>query len=353
MLQKILSWAKPVAGAAIIALLFWRLGSVAFLDSLRVLTWPTLLAAAGIGLLTTVFSAWRWCLTARGLGIRLPLRGAIADYYQALFLNATLPGGLLGDVDRAVRNGRDTGDVGRGVRAVVLERTAGQIMLFAVGAAVLIAHPGLAVAVADMVSVSPALLAVLAVGAVPAAGVVAVRLRRNPGRVRRAWRTATGDVRRGLLARRTWPGILLASAVVLGGHLATFLLAARAAGSVAPLGTLLPLLVTALLVMVLPVSIGGFGPREGFLAWAFATTGLGAAQGLTVAVVYGLFALVASLPGVAVLAVRLVARHRAAEAPEVPHPAPVPAPAPAPVEQLIVTDVVPPRTLKALEPAAA
>ena len=62
-------------------------------------------------------------------------------YYKALFLNAALPGGVLGDVDRAVQHGRDEGDVGRGVRAVVLERTAGQIVLVAVGIAVLMTVP--------------------------------------------------------------------------------------------------------------------------------------------------------------------------------------------------------------------
>ncbi|MFI5841661.1 YbhN family protein [Catenuloplanes sp. NPDC051500] len=348
MMQKVLSWVKPIAGAAILALLFWRLGSVAFFDSLRVLTWPMLLAAAGIGLLTTAFSAWRWCLTARGLGIRLPLRGAIADYYQALFLNATLPGGLLGDVDRAVRNGRDTGDVGRGVRAVVLERTAGQLMLFAVGAVVLLADPGLALAVLDMVTINPVAVAGSTVALVAVLAFVAVKLRRSPGRLRRALHTATGDIRRGLLSRRNWPGILLASAVILGGHVATFLLAARAAGSQAPTLTLLPLLVMALLVMVLPVSIGGFGPREGFLAWAFGTVGFSATQGITVAVVYGLFALVASLPGVAVLALRLLARHRAPEPAAEPEPLRPPATPAAPV---VPKDLLPARTRKQLEPA--
>jgi energy-converting hydrogenase Eha subunit H len=36
-------------------------------------------------------------------------------------------------------------------------------------------------------------------------------------------------------------------------------------------------------------------------AWAFGAAGLSPAQGLTVAVVYGLLALVASLPGAAVI----------------------------------------------------
>src|ERR1700754_1838687 len=130
-----------LAGAGIIAVLVWRLGSGAFLDGLRVIDAGDLLAAFAIGLATTVFSAWRWCLVARGLGLRLSLRSAVAEYYRALFLNAALPGGVLGDVDRAVQHGRDEGDVGRSVRAVVLERTAGQIVLLVVGVTVLLTVP--------------------------------------------------------------------------------------------------------------------------------------------------------------------------------------------------------------------
>jgi hypothetical protein len=64
--------------------------------------------------------------------------------------------------------------------------------------------------------------------------------------------------------------------------------------------------------MSLPVNVGGWGPREAVTAWAFGAAGLSATQGLTIAVVYGLFAFVAALPGAIVLVVRAVARLRAA-----------------------------------------
>jgi uncharacterized membrane protein YbhN (UPF0104 family) len=80
-----------------------------------------------------------------------------------------------------------------------------------------------------------------------------------------------------------------------------FVVAARAAGSSASLGQLLPPMVLALIVMALPVNVGGWGPREAVLAMSFGAVGLGAAQGLTTAVVYGLLTLVASLPGAVVL----------------------------------------------------
>jgi hypothetical protein len=63
---------------------------------------------------------------------------------------------------------------------------------------------------------------------------------------------------------------------------------------------MLPLALLAMLGMVLP-SIGGWGPREGVTAWAFAAAGLGASLGVTTAVVYGVMVLFATLPGAVVL----------------------------------------------------
>jgi uncharacterized membrane protein YbhN (UPF0104 family) len=111
--------------------------------------------------------------------------------------------------------------------------------------------------------------------------------------------------------------------VVLAGHLATFLVAARAAGSSAPVLRLIPLMLLAMLAMMLPVNIGGWGPREGVAAWAFAAAGLSATQGVTIAVAYGLFAFVASLPGAAVLLVRWIGRQRARSAVAAALPEPV------------------------------
>ncbi|MFC7277846.1 lysylphosphatidylglycerol synthase transmembrane domain-containing protein [Paractinoplanes rhizophilus] len=304
MTRSIWPWLRLLGGAGILAVLLWRLGTGAFLDGLRVLDLPMLSVAFTIGVVTTVFSAWRWCLVARGLGLRLGLRGAIADYYKALFLNAALPGGVLGDVDRAVRHGRDEGDVGRSVRAVVLERTAGQIVLIGVGVAVLLSVP------------SPVLTLLEEHGAVAAAGAASIaaaavlillacrKLRQGGSKVAAAVRTGLAEIRTGLLARRNWPGITLASTAVLAGHLATFVVAARAAGSSASLLRLAPLMLLALLAMSLPLNIGGWGPREAVTAWAFGAAGLSATQGLTTAVVYGVFAFVAAVPGAVVVLVR-------------------------------------------------
>ncbi|WP_457463380.1 lysylphosphatidylglycerol synthase transmembrane domain-containing protein [Streptomyces sp. TE5632] len=294
------------AGVLILAVLLWRLGTGVLLDGLRRIDGPAVLAALGIGLVTTVFSAWRWALVARGLRIRLPLASAVADYYRALFLNAALPGGVLGDVHRAVRHGQSTGDLGRGVRSVVLERAAGQLALFAAGAVMLLTMPS---PVRDDMRQAVPLVGLAALGA--CAVVLALRMNRSASSRRdRAPRPVLAEAREGLLSRRNGPGVLLSSLVVLAGYLAMFVLAARVAGVGAAVTELLPLGVLALLAMALPLNVGGWGPREGVAAWAFGAAGLGAGRGLAVAVVYGVLSLVASLPGVIVLVARWYAKLR-------------------------------------------
>ncbi|BDH06738.1 hypothetical protein HEK131_39650 [Streptomyces seoulensis] len=288
-------------GVAILGVLLWRLGTGPLVDGLRRIDTATVLAALGIGVVTTVFSAWRWQLVARGLGIRLPLGAAVADYYRALFLNAALPGGVLGDVHRAVRHGQSAGDIRRAVKAVVLERVAGQAALAVCGAALLLTLPS---PVRDDLRTFALPVALAGAGAL--AVVLAVRMNRAPGR-----RTGTlpgsgllREARQGLLSRESGPGVALSSAVVLAGHLGMFVVAARIAGSAASVAVLLPLAVLALLAMGLPLNVGGFGPREGVTAWAFAAAGLGASSGVAVAVVYGVLSFVAALPGAVVLVVR-------------------------------------------------
>ncbi|MCT9139207.1 flippase-like domain-containing protein [Streptomyces violarus] len=313
--RKVRTHLGTLAGVAILGVLLWRLGTGVFLDGLSRIDGTSLLLALGIGLVTTVFSAWRWALVARGLRIRLPFGPAVADYYRALFLNAALPGGVLGDVHRAVRHGQSEGDLGRGVKAVVLERAAGQIALFAAGAVVLLTMPS---PVLDEARHIAPLAALAAVGAL--AVLLALRMNRAaPSRRGRKLRGVLAEAREGLLSRRNGPGVIVSSVVVLAGYVAMFVLAARVAGATASVAVLLPLAVLALLAMGLPLNVGGWGPREGVTAWAFGAAGLGAGRGLAVAVVYGVLSLAASLPGLIVLVARwytgLRGRSRAAAAP--------------------------------------
>jgi uncharacterized membrane protein YbhN (UPF0104 family) len=287
-------WARFSGAAAVLAAIVWRLGTGPFRDGLRAVDARVLALALGIGVVTTVCCAWRWTVVARGLGIELSLPAAVAAYYRSIFLNLTLPGGVVGDVHRGVRHGRDAGDVGRGLRAVAWERGSGQVVQGLLTLVVLLVLPSPVRTVAVPVAIG---VAGATIGAV-----LLVDRARPLGRSRwaRARRGVARDVRAGLLGRGALPVVALTSALVVLGHALTFLVAARAAGVSAPPAQMLPLALLAMLGMVVP-GIAGWGPREGATAWVFGAAGLGADHGVATAVVYGVMALVAALPGALVL----------------------------------------------------
>jgi uncharacterized membrane protein YbhN (UPF0104 family) len=308
-------WVRLVGGPLLLVVLVWRIGAGPFVEGLRSVDVAALVAASLIGLVTTACCVWRWRLVARGLQVDVPLGGGMASYYRSQFLNTVLPGGVVGDVHRAVRHGRDVGDPAAAMRAVAWERSVGQGVQAVLTVFVLIALPS---------PVRPAMPIVVAlVGAGVLAAVVALRCVPAGGtsRVARAARTLRADVRDGLLKARTWPGVVLASAVVVAGHAASFAVAARTAGSQAPLAQILALALVVLLAMSIPLNLAGWGPREGVAAWAFAAAGLGAGLGVATAVVYGVMVFVATLPGLLVLIVHDLRRPGRRRAPSGAAPA--------------------------------
>jgi uncharacterized membrane protein YbhN (UPF0104 family) len=297
------AWTRMTVGPAILAVLVWRLGTGPFLEPLHQLDAWSLAAAVGIAVPTTVCCAWRWRLVSRGLGSGLPLGAAIGAYYQSQFLNTVLPGGVLGDVRRGVRRGHEVGDVGFALRVLAWERTAGQLVQIALTIVVLLVLPS------PMRSSMP-VIAVSVVVAALAAVIVARKLpRRGHSALARTARAVATDVRDGLLASRVWPGVMLASTVVVAGHATTFLVAVRAAGLTASPTRLLPLVLLVLLLTALPTNFAGWGPREGGAAWVFPLAGLGADKGVATAVTYGVMVFVATLPGAAVMVVAWLRRH--------------------------------------------
>lgn len=321
MIRSVWTGVRLLGGGAILAVLVWRVGTGPFLEAVGMIDGRALAATAAIAVLTTVCCAWRWSLVARAMGVGVPLRTAVAAYYRSQFLNTVLPGGVLGDVHRGIRHGREVGAAGRGIRAVAWERSAGQLVQ------VMVALPVLLVLPSPVRAYVPA----LATGVVAAAlGLVLVgrHLSRGGSLRARALRAAAADLRGGLLTARTLLGTALVSTVVVAGHAATFLIAARSAGASASTVRMLPLALLVLLAMGVPTNVAGWGPREGVAAWAFAAAGLGAAQGVATAVVYGATVLVASLPGAGVLVAEwLKAGTRRPSGADTARPAAPPAPA--------------------------
>jgi uncharacterized membrane protein YbhN (UPF0104 family) len=109
--------------------------------------------------------------------------------------------------------------------------------------------------------------------------------------------------------------ITAGSLVAVAGHASVFLIAARAAGVHANVRVLLPLALFVLVAATVPTNVGGWGPREGAAAWAFAAAGQGATHGVATATAFGVLMVLATLPGAVVLIVVRWHRERPAADP--------------------------------------
>ncbi|GAA1919231.1 lysylphosphatidylglycerol synthase transmembrane domain-containing protein [Nocardioides marmoribigeumensis] len=278
---------RLVTGAPVLAVLLAYVGTEPFARALDALTVPAVATALAVTALTTACCAWRWTWTARHLGLDLDLRSALGAYYRSQLLNVALPGGVLGDVHRAVRHGVDVSALPGAARAVLWERAVGQVLLVG-GAAVAMAWLPAPARMPAYLGLGVALVVVLGL------------LGRAVLRVRRGRRSvAFGELRR-LAVTGLWLPLVLSAVAVLG-HVLVLLTAARAAGVALPAPAAVPLLLTVLLGSSLPLGVAGWGPREGTAAWVFSAAGLGAAGGVTVAALSGVLTFLAVLPGAVLL----------------------------------------------------
>lgn len=231
----------------------------------------------------TILSALRWRLMAGALGQPMTHGHAVREYYLAQVVNQTLPGGVVGDGARAMRAAR-SGALSLAMAAVVLERASGQAAL-------------LVVLVAGFASS-------LTFGRIEwSAGTLALFLLAVAGVAIAARMVATGfaDLRRMIAPASAPPGqklrLVLLSLVIVALNLASFTATARATGTTLTpeaITTLIPLILTAMLI---PLSVGGWGWREGAAAALFPFVGATPDAGLVASATYGVLILTAALPG--------------------------------------------------------
>ncbi len=255
-----------------------------------------LMAAMAALTLQTVLSALRWRLTAAQLGIVLGRRVALREYYLSQIVNQAVPGGVIGDAGRALRSREAAGLMAAG-QAVVFERLAGQIALFALMvagfAATLIVPGGL-----DWSLWAGWVVTGLIVPGLAMPGVLWALARggRFAGLQRQGaalWRATFAPQMRTLQI-----ALSLATALC---NIAGFGFCIWAIGVALPIPAIAALVPLILLAMVIPVSISGWGLREGAAAALFPLAGASASDGLAASIAFGLVFLATVLPGIILL----------------------------------------------------
>ncbi|WFE75707.1 lysylphosphatidylglycerol synthase transmembrane domain-containing protein [Roseinatronobacter sp. S2] len=251
------------------------------------------LAVAVLGA-QVVVSALRWQVTAQALGVRLPTLWAICEYHLSVLGNTVLPGGVLGDVGRVARM-RAHGGWRLAVGSVVIERLAGQVAL----------------ACAAMLGVGWWALTQLGAAAVPVISLgVAVTVALVWGGVR----FLPDAVRRAVSAAWFAPQFALRqlgyTAVILCCNLGGVWAAAQAVGVQLGLGAALFVIPLTLLAMLLPVSVNGWGLREGAALLLWPLVGVAGPQAVAASISFGLAALGAAMLAIVPWTVQLVLRDR-------------------------------------------
>lgn len=244
-----------------------------------------LLLALLLTVVQVVLSAWRWRYTAHRLGLTLARGSALSEYYLATLVNQVLPGGVIGDAQRAWRHGNQFSKRRPAFQAVVIERFSGQIAMAALAVAAWLLAPW----------PTPIHWTGSFIGTSLIAAAVLVSAGYALQRYALTWWQA---LRQAFLHPRALPVQLLASLLValsIVGVYACCLLATAPSGSPWLWFALIPVV---LFSMLIPVSIAGWGLREGTAALLWPLAGLPAAEGVAAAIVYGSLSLIASLPGV-------------------------------------------------------
>jgi len=242
----------------------------------------TIAAALALAAVATAAAAWRWCVIATRLGLDLSWATAFGRYYQSQFLNTVIPGGIMGDVHRAVGHGQSAESVAQSARAVVIERTAGQLVQISLSLIIFL-------------FVGAQFVGLLLAGIAVVLGIIVVGLAV----------AVLGSVR--ALAQ-----VSVASVIVISCHVATFAIATAAIGVTVSGGQLLVLALLVLLGASIPFSIGGWGPREGIAGWSFAVAGLGASAGVAASALFGVLTIIAVAPGAVVTLVSVIRRRTSA-----------------------------------------
>jgi uncharacterized membrane protein YbhN (UPF0104 family) len=275
--------------------LVWRLAGPDAIGMLATAD-PVWLMLAGVLLLAhTVFAALRWRVTAAPLGIDLTRRQAITEYFLAQLVNTTVPGGVVGDAGRAARSRHHSG-LGAAAGAVAMERTIGQLSLFVVFGAAFVLTLVMPTGVVWPTGIAVGIAGALAAAAVAVLALTVAARRAQPRPDGRVARILDG-VRRSLVATDVLPAQVALSAATTACILGAFACCVIAVGgtmSVVATAAVVPLV---LFAMLLPISIGGWGVREGAAVALLPIAGVAAAEALAASVAFGIVALAVALPG--------------------------------------------------------
>jgi uncharacterized membrane protein YbhN (UPF0104 family) len=252
--------------------------------------------AVGLLILHCFVAGWRWRMVMRLFGPVLPVGSSIRLFMEGYFFNNALPSTIGGD---GVRIWRATGlglPLGASINGVLLDRVTGLTGLFilvAAGQPLLYARiedPATRLAFAAILLAGVAGIALLILARFIPKQLVPLRLRGGIDKLSEA--THAAYLRPAISLRVLGLSVVVHGLIVLSVHVIAIGL-----GLGVGLFESLVLVPAVILLSTLPISIGGWGLREGLMVVALGLAGVAADAALTVSILFGLAQIAAGLPG--------------------------------------------------------
>jgi uncharacterized protein (TIRG00374 family) len=298
--------------AAMLAFILAQVDVGASLDRFGDLPLIAVVAGLLIAMAQIAMLAWRWMLVSRLTAVRASFPRLLRFTMVSPFFSQGLPVSVGGDALRVWCLTRTGVATGRAVHNVALDRLAGFLSLLLVNLLALpllawrLRNPPVEIGISATVALA-FLLVVLAASRLGrrltiAAFALLQRLSRRPrrGRAVLRWRLTLQRASAQLLRpRRGGPAMLWGAAIHLASVLLAFLLASQA-GIAVPLLGLCAVVPVVLLLSYLPITIGGWGVREGGMAVALGLIGVPTSDAVFIGLALGAFGLATALLGAVV-----------------------------------------------------
>jgi uncharacterized membrane protein YbhN (UPF0104 family) len=239
----------------------------------------------------------RWVLLLRASNVRITTGEAARIFLVSSFVGSFLPAGVGGDVARAYGLSRATADSSEALASVAVDRMLGILALVAMGAVGLVVT---AVALSDWRVSAGIMLLVGGALALLWADRLLLMLLPHRWRQNRLGRLAIGTTE-ALSRYRSRPGAL--AAVFFWSVVVQLLRIAQAYYLGAGLGLTVPFreyflfMPVGLLLLLLPISVSGFGLPQGVFVWMLRPLGVPDEQSLALSTLIVLTGLAGNLPG--------------------------------------------------------
>jgi glycosyltransferase 2 family protein len=289
-------WVRAVVSTGLLVLVGLQIDFGAIQDRLADGSWGLFAAAVAALFASFLVGALRWHIFLQAAGLASTRRRATGAYLVGTFTTNFLPTQFGGDVTRAiVVTGRGTRT--RSATTVVLDRATALACMIVLGWLFVAIDPGPVPGqlIAALAAASAAFVLACAL-IVPLSRLVA----RRPSRVRPTVR----EVKAALVACLTRPVLARTLLIGLGFQGLVYLSAWLVARSVSidlPLSVLGAVLAPVLILSAAPVSIGGFGVREGSYVFLLGYAGVSATDATLFSLLTAAVFALASLPGALVL----------------------------------------------------